>query len=115
MTCVVNTSTRRIEMTGSFNSEVEAGGTIEFFLGNFINPISQTTDSFKVTMYTDSAFQYTIDKAESGMVPGIECVLPCKSCVSADAPSECTSCHEDGTTAFPYLMGTECVAQCPSG
>lgn len=53
------------------------------------------------------------------MVPGIECTLPCKSCLGPTQKTSCSSCHPAGTinvsTNAPYLWENECLESCPEG
>ena len=106
-------------MKGNFNSEVAAGGQIEIIIGRFINPQEEGGSSFRVAIYSDQDTQYIIDEAVAGMVPGIECVLPCKSCAGLTQKSVCTSCHAPGTDGIdvdkPYLHNFDCYEECPDG
>ena len=105
-------------MKGSFNTEVEAGGELDLVIGYFTNPMTEGTESFVVSLYSDQNTQYIIDEADSGMVPGIECTLPCKSCLGPNAKTTCTSCHAEGTADvddFPYLWESTCLETCPEG
>ena len=119
MTCYHEQYVRRITMKNGFTGEVAAGGQIELVLGRWENPLEEAGTSFRVAIYSDQDTQYIIDEANSGMVPGIECVVPCKSCAGLTQKSVCTSCHEPGTTDIwperPYLLDYDCYQECPVG
>ena len=64
------------------------------------------SDTFRVTTFADPEFRYIIDYVPDGMVPGIECNLPCLGCKGANDKDLCTSCYVDGTTDLPFLLET---------
>ena len=82
------------------------------------NPIVASDQTFQVEIYEDTSKVYIIDKASSGLIPGLECVMPCRTCISNSEPDQCTSCHTtetDGYEFLPYLQGNTCVSECPDG
>jgi hypothetical protein len=97
----------------SLEYTVQEGEEIKLVIGPFLNPMEAGSDSFKVTTYADPDLQYIIDFVPGGMVPGIECNLPCLGCKGELEKDACTSCYQDATTNFSYLLENSCVSSCP--
>jgi hypothetical protein len=93
---------------------VSRGEQIKVTVGDFNNPMTAGSDSFKIDTYTDKKFLNIIDTLQDGMVPGIKCNLPCLGCKGADDSDKCTSCYQDGSTDLRFLYKESCYATCPS-
>ena len=62
-------------------SAINTGETVKIIIGKFINPMSAGSDSFRIQTFADGEFKYAVDKLTEGMVPGIQCDLPCLGCL----------------------------------
>jgi hypothetical protein len=63
------------------SSAINSGETIKLVLGKFINPMTAGSDSFRIQSFADDDFKYLVDRLMEGMVPGIQCELPCLGCL----------------------------------
>lgn len=60
--CTINTSTRKISLSGGFTAAVSAGAALIISIGPITNPESSLTlSTFTMTSYSDSTFTYTHD------------------------------------------------------
>src|SRR5690349_21119390 len=71
--CLVNTSSRTIKISGGFATSVTAGASVKIQFSSVTNPSSYSTSSLTMVTYTDSTFTYTIDQIQSGLIPSFAC------------------------------------------
>ncbi len=83
-------------------------------LQNVLTP--KSSPSSKVFLETYTSDSYLIDR-NSDIIFATACTLPCKGCVSATQPSQCTSCYSDPTLVsnLVILSGSTCTSACPIG
>ena len=115
--CTLDTTNSLISIPTGFTQAVAKGDSIQVAFGPITNPSTNkpTTLSFSIQSYTSSAFTYTFDKVDAGLIPDFECTYPCNTC-NIGQKTQCLSCIPFATdSAFPYYYSTglSCLAVCP--
>ena len=101
-----------IRVSNLLQAEQSPGMNLSLTLTNqlikVVTPL--TTDSWKMTTYTDATTTYSIDRVASGLTFTFTCNLPCLECTSD--PDFCLSCNMwEGN--YLILYEGKCYEECP--
>jgi len=109
MKCTYSSGLREISMVpdGTEVGAVALGDTVTLQLGPFVNPDTPflENESFEITTFVDSDFQYAYDEVTSGVEPAYLCNAPCKNCSPTDKDlcRKCFTPEETEEYLFDYL------------
>lgn len=102
-------ATHQIQLNGATAAEMS------ITINGFTAPTSVQTAYSKVSSYTAAGAK--IDESTSLIIFSVECVLPCRTCLTTNT-SACQTCYTSTSiTTFNYLYdaGDLCYEVCPSG
>jgi hypothetical protein len=91
---------------------IPRGSEVKVQLGPLRNPTSEDLPglSFILTSYTDTTWEYSIDRVNSSLIPTFKCNFPCATCPSRQQKDTCLSCFKTiSNITQKYLNGTKCL------
>ena len=108
----VDRSNRMIQVRKGLPISIPRGSEVKVQLGPLRNPLSEDLPglSFILTSYTDTTWEYSIDRVNSSLIPTFKCNFPCATCPSHQQKDTCMSCFKNiANITQKYLNGTKCL------
>lgn len=101
-----------IGVTGSFTAS-----SMSFSIAGITSPSAAPSDYSSLLTFDSSG--YKIDESNRTILFSLDCTLPCRTCSSKTAPTECLSCYSltSSISTFVYLDTTlkTCNEECVDG